>query len=1161
MASAPLGTAVAFRAAVDAASRMPTQEAQAAVMAFRSSAGALAVARGIIGESATGSANAQMHKFHAAQLMMHVVLERWEAYSSENPRSWDSSIVLEALQYATRAKERAVVIKLLTCAAAFWKRGWKQASDSNARCVPKFDLFASINQILASPSTASVGIQAILALVQEFAAGANSSSMGMPHAFHRGCHRGFEATYLLRCFMCALGVLQANVENADIAIACLTLCDACLGWRFMNGEENEGFVDVGLPTAASGSRIKPGAGWREALLKDGGAAVKFLFELYRSRRARSVASHADKTRQHLTRQVLLKLASVNGDIFGDASNIRDRGIYATLFGEFVLSILRAPLAPLSDAATVIQSFEADGLVAAAGSETLDVCAMLIRLTSNFRYPAMLAMPAEIMDGLMLEIVRLATTMLDCAVVLAGNDAGYEDSWVLEAFQHVLDFWCLMHSMCSGVSQGKIVDIVEPRRIAVLNFLVSNAGSFYEHTVLRRVEMAVRSIDAHDATCTGFEEMFEDEESFQDQMDAIALVGRIDPASSIPVLVRLIEHAFLSLSAGDASPQLSETVYWLACFAGHLLADKFDPEQAYVPESIAATCAGPCNMPAAWPSLASPAAEIASIGNNAIKLSAWLLMLLRVESAKVRSTGGADERVSPLASEKILWALARWTKTYLFQTEAGQAIHASFGSEVANLLVESACVYLSLWGMQKDVIKEANNVLLAISFVCPSDATDSVTSLPSWGALVSAHLKSCGDPRWSPLSSLEACHHGEMVCILVKTSVRSPDQLRVLVSPAEQRLQAVCNNLSRASGNVSREISSDLERLAEIFSGVARGALFGSTGERVRSFVIPSLEAWAFSAERCMATLEATGGKGQRASLWLTVSAILKLLQNVLDSQLIACSQAEATTMFTAIAKVIQCYAKCDAALFGGARLSEEDASARAEDLVTLLKILLIVADQAFCEESSEGITSSKLVAIGIQNVMPLITEDVLAFKQVAIAFFEVLTTLVKFNSEMVATINPAVFSSIKASLAFGINHHLNDIVRASLESVSALAEHHALAGGLGAQLQHDATLLFDFLTWAMNFIIYQAFSESLVDTAANAILAIIVSSNDTYQAFVRNAIEAQPPGQTRERVIATFQALTGTNGVSNDLSRVNRRKFRANARVFASIMKGLVCIR
>ena len=116
-----------------------------------------------------------------------------------------------------------------------------------------------------------------------------------------------------------------------------------------------------------------------------------------------------------------------------------------------------------------------------------------------------------------------------------------------------------------------------------------------------------------------------------------------------------------------------------------------------------------------------------------------------------------------------------------------------------------------------------------------------------------------------------------------------------------------------------------------------------------------------------------------------------------------------------------------------------------------------------------------------------------------------MTTLVRFNPDIVASANPTVFASIKSALHFGVQFYDTDIVRSSLESISELAESHAMSGKLSIQMQTDPALLNDFLSWVVGFIINHAFNGGLVNTAANTILSILVSSHATYQSFCRSS--------------------------------------------------------
>ena len=235
--------------------------------------------------------------------------------------------------------------------------------------------------------------------------------------------------------------------------------------------------------------------------------------------------------------------------------------------------------------------------------------------------------------------------------------------------------------------------------------------------------------------------------------------------------------------------------------------------------------------------------------------------------------------------------------------------------------------------------------------------------------------------------------------------------------------------------------------------------------------------------------------------------------------------------------------------------ADDDAAARADDFACLFRILVAVADFSFGDDVTSNVN---LVTLGLQLLMPLVTPDLLAFKQVAVSFFDCVTTLVRFNPDIVASANPTVFASIKSALHFGVQFYDTDIVRSSLESISELAESHAMSGKLSIQMQTDPALLNDFLSWVVGFIINHAFNGGLVNTAANTILSILVSSHATYQSFVEAHIGSVAPS-VRDAVANSWQALL--EGIANDLSRSNRRKFQSNVIAFLSKMKGLVCIR
>ena len=360
------------------------------------------------------------------------------------------------------------------------------------------------------------------------------------------------------------------------------------------------------------------------------------------------------------------------------------------------------------------------------------------------------------------------------------------------------------------------------------------------------------------------------------------------------------------------------------------------------------------LPNTWPTFASPQADIPRIPDPAVMLIAWLVGLLRVEVEKVESTRGLDERVSPLVSEKLLWAIARIAGSYMWCQDAGQWIAQAMDGRIAAVLVNAACVYLSFWGTQGDVVKEANMLLLTLPSRVPADAmADTITSLPAWKSLVGAHMSSCNaDVGWAPLDVLEPRAHGELCSTLIRSSSADGVQLMAIVGAANSRLTRVCQKLSQiaAEKEVPALISRDIERLAALHLCIAESSLNFFCKAAARWYFIV-LEAWTYAAGRCLGALESSGARGERTSLWLTISAMLKLFGGIVENQLMSCEPTQTVLLLSAVAKIIEAFARCDSAMYSKhAPSADDDAAARADDFACLFRILVAVADFSFGDD-------------------------------------------------------------------------------------------------------------------------------------------------------------------------------------------------------------------
>lgn len=178
----------------------------------------------------------------------------------------------------------------------------------------------------------------------------------------------------------------------------------------------------------------------------------------------------------------------------------------------------------------------------------------------------------------------------------------------------------------------------------------------------------------------------------DHMDAVAVVGRVEPASSLACLTAALAAARGRLASagggggtggGEPRPDVAATAeecWWLLGFAGHLLADEAKGEAPLVPETLRALSQAAAR--AAPPSSAGGAGGgIAALAESdpVIRASSAALSLCEAEA------GGSGQ--SPLLTAQVLWFLARWARTYalpdagLYESRPlSKALAACYGSD-------------------------------------------------------------------------------------------------------------------------------------------------------------------------------------------------------------------------------------------------------------------------------------------------------------------------------------------------------------------------------------------------------------------------------------------------------------------------------------------------
>jgi len=244
----------------------------------------------------------------------------------------------------------------------------------------------------------------------------------------------------------------------------------------------------------------------------------------------------------------------------------------------------------------------------------------------------------------------------------------------------------------------------------------------------------------------------------------------------------------------------------------------------------------------------------------------------------------------------------------------------------------------------------------------------------------------------------------------------------------------------------------------------------------------------------------------------------------------------------------------------------------ASDVTNLIMILTELCDRdivSFEEHAAENtkVSAEGIVFQGMSVILPLITEEILSFPDVAYRLFYFLGTVVQVYPTKLSSLDPALFNSICQSLQFGINDHRVNVCRTSFECLASIAMYHVSEkrksqnnySGLSKQLiGANTTVFIDFLQSVFTFVVFSTYDSSLLDPASNALLALIACEETNFESMLQQIIASQPEEQVKERLQQSFKKLVLSNGVTLSFDRLNRNKFKKNVHEFVNEVRGFM---
>ncbi|KAF0700851.1 Aste57867_8650 [Aphanomyces stellatus] len=593
-------------------------------------------------------------------------------------------------------------------------------------------------------------------------------------------------------------------------------------------------------------------------------------------------------------------------------------------------------------------------------------------------------------------------------------------------------------------------------------------------------------------------------TLEEQLGLVAALARLNAPQNLVLCLTLLQetadqrrrHPTQSLD-DESFRHVLDKLHFLVLFTGIVLADDYKGEKPAIPAAM------------------EPSIHL---------VESLLHLVLGLLADEIQAVDAAPHRVSPYVSEQLLATTTRLHVTYFERFRS---------SEMVDLYCKAATIYVSNWYTQPHIVQNAVDLLLAMP---KTHAVDLCMHSPPFQALVQSILSLQGDMNYIPSQS-----RGLVAEALVRiVVVANPSILTPFVTSWHQQLSVIVNQPSKRDDDVQTQ--QHVEIILELFAGLAR-----STETRSFAALEPLLLPWL---PLLVATLE------QFDTVAQIVPVVLKC----------ACDFVEANLAYLSLEKALALYGHCDRLIgtycasnpTNQRTLSEEE---QFEDVFMLLTLLSHLVAKDVIDFSDDSANSAGIVAdvvfSGLNQVIPLMTHDLLQYPKLSVQYFTLVSYLVDVYPEKVVRLNPALLNQLLQSLVVGMQHTHTDIVRYSFQSVGELAafqlRHHTSTSGFG-----------QFIPMILQMLVFETSPSVVVDGAAIALYSLLLLERANVFGIAQAFCASMDPSlqETMMQALSQLtQSLPDPQTISIATSRKNKSHFKTNLYAFVAHVRGYIQIK
>jgi hypothetical protein len=978
--------------------------------------------------------------------------------------------------------------QLLICYAMIIKLSWLEKNSTKQDCID------TVQKLLQNSdwSVKVIGMNVLATLVSEFSGQHNKSSqIGMSWEFHERCRVAFQSDLLPQCFEFAIAIMRelvrTNHQSEPIAKAAIKLLNEVLTWDFSLFDQRSTLrrTAVQVQKKELPAMIQPKSEyWCKALTTPD--LVTHIINFHLLLRSHPLLSH-------LTLQALVQICSVSQKSFADNQ------AKVTLLPHILNGIFGILHTALSDSLDNV------------GDEVYHLCLCLFRVLSNFGLSTLL---------LVSNFGEISQKLCGFTIQIVQFSAFNYDDWFFDSMEQLFDMWAALVDS---------LEITQNVPDTVANGLKSCCTSIFSAYVESRLRFG-KSLDAEDE---------EDERTLDEQLTALASLGRQDPAQTLGVLnTKLTERLNMLQQVMNSNNSTSIETLWndldgLFQITGYLLADDNAGETPVIPSSIN---------------------KLTQQANGKIYFD-LIDNIFKFGEFEAHCLNNGIQQLSPYIGEQVMWFFVRWSRSYLMTDTAYYADFSKSLTEKYGIGTESGRniiyyllnkILLNLFKWQGEPSLASVTCKLLTTLANNKNICKCLGQIEIWKQLISADKDT-----YQTLSNQQDDIKASLIegLVLGCTHMANNDQeigtyLTQLLVPVNTYFSSIVDRQEFNSDYQTPQVLSQVSYCLEKLLGIVRA----SVDKNIKLLFQFFAETKIF--EKLVALVHKYHNHSQ------IVLLILKFFEEIAKAQIANLSVSETKLLSQASLEVIKAYRKYNAGRKWNGPLGTDAQEDHFLDVLTLINILTHIVSKDFLDFNESGygevkihneeLDVSMIVFMGLNLILPLITLDMLQFPKLCMHYFTLVTFMFEIYPAKVAMLPPDLFQQLLSSLEFGIKHHKSKVARLSFEALKSMADYNVRNNRIPfkQQEEHNKHIVAYLLQSIFKLVMLELFSDELLEAMAEALFALMLWDEQQYQSVVNSFIENEKDQTNRQRLIEAFGSLR--EGLTPELNRENERKFVEN---------------